>query len=128
MWAREIGSCLSTKCRSMQKNYEAIPDLTRIVPMPTCVEDELEALQERIDVGQLPGLVGFSWRIDRTRIGGVQLEDQISTSGGARGADTCHMLQCLRIFSMTSPRALLRSGARGSKNPDLHRSAARSNP
>ena len=67
------------KYRPMQQNCEAIPDLRRIAPIPICVGDELEAVQEGIDVdvGQLLGLVGFSWRIDRTRIGGVQLEDQI---------------------------------------------------
>ncbi len=59
---------------------EAIPDLRRNVPVPISVGVELEALQKGVDVdvGQLLGLVGFSWRINRaTRIGGVQLEDQI---------------------------------------------------
>ena len=47
--------------------------------MPICGGNELEALQEGsdVDVGRLWGRVGFSWRIDRTRIGGVQLEYQI---------------------------------------------------
>ena len=51
------------KMQADSAKYEAILDLRRIVPLPTCVEDELEALQDRIDVevGQLLGLVGFSW-------------------------------------------------------------------
>ena len=40
--------------------------LTRIVLVPICVGDELEALQERVDVdvGSLLGLVGLVWRFE----------------------------------------------------------------
>jgi len=47
--------------------------------VPISVGVELEASQKGVDadVGQRLRLVSFIWRIDRTRIGGVQLEDQI---------------------------------------------------
>ena len=60
-----MGACQRTKCRPMHAKCGATPQLTRIVLVPICVGDELEALQERVDVdvGSLLGLVGLVWII-----------------------------------------------------------------
>ena len=45
----EMGACLTTECRSMYAKYASIPDRGRIVLVPTCVGDELEARQKGVD-------------------------------------------------------------------------------
>ena len=61
-----MGACQRTKCRPMHAKCGSTSQLTRIVLVPICVGDELEALQERVDVdvGLLLRLVGLVWRFE----------------------------------------------------------------